>query len=307
MKSIEVERELYAAKRFHFDRITGDCSFRHPIEDGHRDVCFWRHIHREIEMIYIEKGAMHVHVMDEHLRASAGDLLIFNPYTAHFGYVDDALPTVAYTFFRFDAGRFSLSVGDEAEDMAAAWGASKVLVRSHIAACPETERIGALMGELVRLYHDPSDGAAYEAASGIYSILSILQRGGFLKKPQTARNPGHFLKEAARFLEENYAKEITPELIYSRFPYSRSYFCRLWKRNFGITFSTSLSEYRIHTAIAAYINNPECALSIGEIAGRVGFTDYCQFSTIFRKIIGCSPRKYRQEVEAHPTTTTAPP
>jgi len=307
MKKFEYLSELFTAKRFYFDRITGRYSLSQSLDHGRRFTCFWPHSHREIEMIYIELGAMHITIMDEHLTASAGDLLIFNPYAIHGGYVDDELPTVTYSFIRFDAGRFSLVGGDGAEDTAALWGRSELLAREHTIRCPENESIGVLIGNAVGLYRSLSESAAYEAVSGIYAILSIMQRSGYLVRSKHGAHMHNFLEKAVRFLEENYAGEITAEKIYESFPYSRSYFCRLWKRNFGITFGKSLNDYRIHSAITLYLSKPDCTLSIGEIAGKVGFTDYCQFSNIFRKYVGCSPRSYRSEILDHPTTTTAEP
>jgi YesN/AraC family two-component response regulator len=45
---------------------------------------------------------------------------------------------------------------------------------------------------------------------------------------------------------------------------------------------------------AAALLREESMLSISEIADSVGYTDYAQFSKIFKKYKGVSPRTYRK-------------
>lgn len=65
---------------------------------------------------------------------------------------------------------------------------------------------------------------------------------------------------------------------------------RLLRDSFGKTFSQKLTEARM-AAASQFLNNT--ALSVTEIAGRVGFSSVEHFSSAFRRFMGCSPRRYR--------------
>lgn len=66
---------------------------------------------------------------------------------------------------------------------------------------------------------------------------------------------------------------------------------RLLMANFGKTFSQKLTEARMASA-AQLLTGSE--LSVTEISERLGYSSIEHFSSAFRRVMGCSPRKYRQ-------------
>ena len=65
-----------------------------------------------------------------------------------------------------------------------------------------------------------------------------------------------------------------------------------FKKKLGCSFSEYLVRFRMNKA--ASLLREESMLSISEIADSVGYTDYAQFSKIFKKYKGASPRTYRK-------------
>lgn len=61
-------------------------------------------------------------------------------------------------------------------------------------------------------------------------------------------------------------------------------------QNTGMTITNYIHQARIHRAVE-YFNATN--LSVSEVALAVGFQDFTHFSRIFRKYMGCNPKKYR--------------
>ena len=61
-------------------------------------------------------------------------------------------------------------------------------------------------------------------------------------------------------------------------------------RFFGIPFRSYLTEYRISRAMELFLRYE--GLSVREIAAKVGFSDYCYFSHMFKRYMGISPTEY---------------
>ncbi len=66
---------------------------------------------------------------------------------------------------------------------------------------------------------------------------------------------------------------------------------RLLMANFGKTFSQKLTEARMASAVQLLTGTE---LSVTEISDRLGYSSIEHFSSAFRRVMGCSPRKYRQ-------------
>jgi AraC-like DNA-binding protein len=72
---------------------------------------------------------------------------------------------------------------------------------------------------------------------------------------------------------------------------STFYFCKMFKKATGLTFTDYLSRVRVEKAKALLLN-PH--LRISEIAYDVGFQSLTHFNRMFRKIVGQSPTVYRE-------------
>jgi AraC-like DNA-binding protein len=71
---------------------------------------------------------------------------------------------------------------------------------------------------------------------------------------------------------------------------STFYFCKLFKKATGLTFTEYLGRVRIEKAKALLLN-PH--LRISEIAYDVGFQSLTHFNRVFRQVTGRSPTAFR--------------
>ena len=93
-------------------------------------------------------------------------------------------------------------------------------------------------------------------------------------------------------IEENYAHPIFLGELASVLHVSAPYLSAKFKKKLGCSFSEYLVRYRMNKASVLLLD--ESMLTISEIADSVGYTDYAQFSRIFKKYKGVSPRVYRK-------------
>jgi two-component system response regulator YesN len=101
----------------------------------------------------------------------------------------------------------------------------------------------------------------------------------------------NMMREIARYIEQNYNRELTLQEIAGQFHLSREYISRRFKQEFGENLSDFLERIRIGKA-KRLLRNP--ALRIAEVANMVGYADEKYFSKVFKKLEGQSPNRYRK-------------
>jgi YesN/AraC family two-component response regulator len=110
-----------------------------------------------------------------------------------------------------------------------------------------------------------------------------------LTEPQT-RNP--FVMKAFRYMDENYANNISTIDIAAHVRLSRSYISDLYGKETDESLSEALTRIRISKA-KKMLRKGE--LKIYEIAEAVGFLDAKVFAKAFKRLEGCTPREYEVE------------
>lgn len=106
------------------------------------------------------------------------------------------------------------------------------------------------------------------------------------------------IHDLIRYLESNYAKDITLNHLAERSFFTPSYIIRLFKEMTGLTPVQYLHELRMNAAIS-YLKTTN--LSIQEIAESTGYPNIHYFSRMFKQRFGLSPTKWRKhltEIEA---------
>lgn len=98
------------------------------------------------------------------------------------------------------------------------------------------------------------------------------------------------------YIEENYMKDIRISDLALVAHISASYLSTVFKNSAGYSFSEYLVRFRINKAVEMLT---EEKIPLFEVAQMVGYDDYAQFSKIFKKYKGVSPKNF---VESNITT-----
>ena len=247
----------------------------------------YHHFHEDIEIITVTKGAMYLTVSTQTRRLEKGDTALIPAYMPHLAYIDSTAPNVAYVCITADCRRLlPPGGGDFLQKLADAQLMFTPLVRD--------AELAALICGMPQLWKNQDGSGEAECAmmSLFYQIIGRMRRCGYaMHKNKTEAAQSDFLKCAMDFLEANFSLDVTWKLVHESFSYNQSYFCRLWKQNFGKSFFQTLACFRVEKAIQLYMRT-DSPMKISEIAEAVGFRDYTGFSHAFRRIVGVAPSEY---------------
>lgn len=108
---------------------------------------------------------------------------------------------------------------------------------------------------------------------------------------ENTENP--VIARAKDFIEANQGEDLSLAIVAKAVNTSTFYFCKMFKKATGLTFTEYLGRIRVEKAKSLLLN-PH--LRVSEIAFEVGFQSLSQFNRVFKRITGSSPSEYRQRV-----------
>ena len=248
------------------------------------------HIHKEIELLYIAQGHSKIKISDSLYDAQPGDLFMVNPLEVHSILMEQSC-SYSHQCICFDC---SLVVDRE---LSQALLDNRQSVPHHF---PKDTQINTallpLFHQLFQSVEAGRDTLLFEASASISLIFTELICRQLLQGHLQKTTQSDFSKKVLDFLGAHYFEQITSNTIAEQLGFTQSYFCRLFKQNFGVPFSTYLNMYRI---LIAKENIRTTAKSIASICAQCGFNDMSYFSKCFKQSFGISPLKYRKSQYSH--------
>lgn len=94
-----------------------------------------------------------------------------------------------------------------------------------------------------------------------------------------------------KYIENNYASDITLNDLAKIAGYSEYHFSRIFKKYSNTTFINFLNRRRIKASELLLLENGS---SITDIAMQVGFSSLTTFNRVFKNINGCTPTEYKK-------------
>ena len=88
-------------------------------------------------------------------------------------------------------------------------------------------------------------------------------------------------------------KGLNADSLATEFNFSISYFPKLFRELFNVSFSKYLENIRIEKSLTLIKENPDQSLK--DIAGEIGFSSLTTFGRTFRRQMGESPSEYRNK------------
>lgn len=111
-------------------------------------------------------------------------------------------------------------------------------------------------------------------------------------REETAESPA--ISRARQYIADHHSDEMSLEEVAKAVNMSAFYFCKMFKKATGMTFTDYLARVRVEK-VKNLLLNPHKRIS--EAAFEAGFQSLSQFNRVFRKIAGEAPTAYRERIE----------
>lgn len=245
------------------------------------------HWHPAIELLLFVKGTVTCKFEHSTLRAKPGDLYLINSHEVHETKCSrDAvylcvhiLPSSMCRYVPdFDQLTFSLihDPGDVEKVQA-------------------FEQLRLYMEEILQLIRKKNQTSGLEQNALLFGAAAILVKHFSKAMPVEERNLQRSdmtrLEPILEYIQLHHGEDLTLDGAAGAMGLNKEYFCRLFKKNMGVSYLQYLYQVRA-TAVCRELEISDDP--IGEIAERHGFRDPKMLSQHFKEIYGCTPSEKRK-------------
>ncbi len=149
--------------------------------------------------------------------------------------------------------------------------------------------------DIIKICVDYIDGStsfhtAEKMHSHLQSLLSILTK----QYHDFFGTKRHWLiDKILKYIDSNYASPLSMRDVAANFYLNPSYFCKLFKEETGVTFTTYLMNKRVENAKSLM---SETSMKLYDVASAVGYTNVQYFSTVFKEVEGITPSQFRSGI-----------
>ncbi|MBO5453097.1 MAG: AraC family transcriptional regulator [Clostridia bacterium] len=261
-------------------------SRNHLKKETNEDVTSLSHRHREVELLAITGGRARFYINAEVCDVEDGDVVIISPYLMHNATI------FANEDFKHYCLCFDLSIIPDDE---LRYNLEKGIVKIRNVVKADSNASDMLKNCIVNAFNAHKEGLKgweLKVKGNMALFFGLLAENGFIQK--TVKNEGvnDICCGIIDYIEKNYANSITSTDAAKAFYVSDSYFCRIFKKNFGYCFQNYICMYRVEKA---KILLRTTTLPVSAISMQTGFNSFSYFGKMFKEYIGVSPSEYRKK------------
>ncbi|WP_138431370.1 AraC family transcriptional regulator [Fodinibius saliphilus] len=258
------------------------------------------HHHPELQLVYILEGTGDLFIGDSITTFKPGNLFLFGSNQSHILKSDNK-------YFQDDCQQLSRSVsiffhktslGKGFFDISETAIIKKLIKRANRGLAFSSEvaqKIGNRMQALLNI----SGFDRFLETLSILHDLSQTEKYAYLAQQSSTHPPDD--KESERinniinYILNHYKEDIKLETIAEVANYSKTSFCRFFKKRTRKTFTQFLNEVRIAQACKLLRNTD---LNISQICYESGFNNVSNFNRQFKRITDTTPRKYADKFDS---------
>lgn len=158
-------------------------------------------------------------------------------------------------------------------------------------------RLVALVTAMYRTYEKGEFGYRLKVKSQFMEFLYLIVTEFRIEQIDKVRvqQKRHLdkLSQVTQYMKENYDKELSLEMVASRFGFTSSYLSHMFREYAQTGYRTYLMDLRVKYAMRELLNSDRY---VGDIALDHGFADARAFAKAFKKRYGCLPSQYRKQM-----------
>ncbi len=251
---------------------------------------FPAHRHPELELSYCMEGNYTIIIDGKEYLLHSGDLAFVKPMAAH--QIKSENNGIMMTV--------ELGPGFLGEYFDNFLNAEFDTVLNQNSSLDATENLLRLLKELARQHQNRTEFSSL-TISGLLSLISSLILQHFSKTSSQAHRSQEILEiqkveKSIQIIYNEYATKLDIDYVCQQCGYSKSHFCRVFKKIVGETFYQVLNRHRVEIAC---MHLRESKDSIEEIALQVGFSDSKAFCRVFKNLMQVSPGSYRKNLTSN--------
>lgn len=245
------------------------------------------HWHMDVEIILVLEGSIKVGINDDSKVLNKGDMAIFGSTDIHYLDSTNMSSKVNMIIFRPDIVGNSFGWSESFEfsnPFIDETAISKIKPENYKKMVDVFHSITSEMNNKETAYNLYIKGKLIELCA---LAIRYLPSNNSDKMRKNNRLPDiDRIKRAMKFIESNYAEDISLNYISQKVNFSTCYFSRMFKKFTGTNFGTYLSKIRIEHAELLIKTTSQ---SIAEIAFECGFNSVRTFNRTFKKLKGYTP------------------
>ncbi len=246
------------------------------------------HYHNEIELLLLTAGQLCCHMDGGGIIASAGQVLFIDSRVPH--WTEALTADCAYILLQFSPDDFDPGIRGGRNAVRNLYSFARKVDQS--ARVIDDEGIADAVRSAWQEYLAKEEGAGKFILSHLYYLLGRLERSGYLVPDLLPDEQAvQKLLPVLDYIERHYSSpDLSLEDAGSVLGLNPSYFCRLFRRATGHSFTEYLNYVRV-TKSEELLQNT--SMSILDISLEVGFASVSYYNRIFKRMKNCTPSVYR--------------
>lgn len=255
----------------------------------------YEHFHNFTEIFYLKTGSCVYTVNNNLHHLSAGELFIVKPGDTHSTHYEGLVPCeriVIYCDLDSVPQQFSEKHAMLIERLS---HSGKVILtnKKHI-------RFELLLEQMLEENNIPDEYSFDFLSHQLELLLLHIQRSGIFvydqMKPFNELSVSTDIENALRYVARNFSHAFTLEDVAENINLSPTYLSKKFKKVTGLTFKEYVNYIRIRQSCQMLITTDD---NITKIAINCGFNSSNYFKDCFRRILGVSPRDFRNHAKNH--------
>ena len=237
----------------------------------HRILSAIPHMHKQIEIVYVEEGYAH---------AFSGK----KSHKIEKGYVFIAFPNQVHYYENSTKGKYHLIISPI--DMFLS--EKKFFYENEPKNNVIKDDDGSILKMIKNIYSLNGECRGIEKTNLTIQVISAISKK--LELIPRIKGEGYTLPRILSYCKENYFKDITLDSVADELDLSKYHISHLLNQRLGIGFSSYINHLRIDMACAMLRDTEK---SISEIAFEAGFGSVRSFNRAFQDIMDTTPVKYK--------------
>ena len=252
-------------------------------------LCCHYHLHERIEIIVVDEGCVTFQVNGRQYELFADDVLFINPFEPHSAFIPRGCNRTVYHAINLDPNSLKEIPCKSFQRILDDLTNGK---KAYFNVLPDKSPRKEVLNNLKGLISGGTELDELHRLAHMFHFFSLLGEPFSIGNETENKRSSVFIKTVVLYIQNTPPQEISLEAIVSTLAYNKAYFTTLFKKNFRMTFTDYVNNYKIELA-KGYIRNGN--YNLNEVAVNSGFNYYAYFFKKFKVITGISPSDFVEQ------------